>query len=362
VSVTSKVRSGLLLLAIIPLLAMTAAWQQQNFPGASTLDQIGNPAVAKTFSIGSNTPLQFTDPGTFTSAAQNDDLVSTVTGGNSLAACNINTIVGGTFKFTDALAGIVCLPPGSTGVTNAYSNGVIGLAYIDNSGTGGQFGWVGGVGVYGSGWCAANNAHCWGANDATTDFASQTGNVEIANELDVSVSNNTTTGAAALASFRGNGQPTADGFPAFQIQAPAGTGTFTSGFNCNATSITSGSTYPFGCLVAGPRTSSGATTSMDAYFVARNGSAVLVPYALFSTVDGFGNAELTTNSALNVLQVGKLNIAATFTVATLPSAVTATAGTVVVVTDATTFTPGTCTGGGADTMLAVSNGTTWSCH
>jgi len=52
----------------------------------------------------------------------------------------------------------------------------------------------------------------------------------------------------------------------------------------------------------------------------------------------------------------------TFTISGLPSASTAGAGAMVVVTDATTFTPGTCTGGGSDYMIAVSNGSTWSCH
>jgi hypothetical protein len=51
-----------------------------------------------------------------------------------------------------------------------------------------------------------------------------------------------------------------------------------------------------------------------------------------------------------------------FTVATLPSASTWGAGAIVIVTDATTFTVGTCTGGGSDTMIAVSNGTSWTCH
>jgi hypothetical protein len=52
----------------------------------------------------------------------------------------------------------------------------------------------------------------------------------------------------------------------------------------------------------------------------------------------------------------------TYTVATLPSASTLGAGAMVVVTDASSFTPGTCTGSGSDYMIAVSNGTTWSCH
>jgi hypothetical protein len=61
------------------------------------------------------------------------------------------------------------------------------------------------------------------------------------------------------------------------------------------------------------------------------------------------------------LNVGSLNLSS-YTIATLPSAATAGAGTSVMVTDATTFTPGTCTGGGVNFMIAVTNGTTWSCH
>lgn len=51
-----------------------------------------------------------------------------------------------------------------------------------------------------------------------------------------------------------------------------------------------------------------------------------------------------------------------YTVATLPTAASAQAGAQVTVTDATTFTPGACVGGGSDFMIAISNGTTWSCH
>lgn len=51
-----------------------------------------------------------------------------------------------------------------------------------------------------------------------------------------------------------------------------------------------------------------------------------------------------------------------FTVSTLPSASTSGVGAQVTISDATTFTPGTCTGGGSDYMIAISNGTTWSCH
>jgi hypothetical protein len=53
---------------------------------------------------------------------------------------------------------------------------------------------------------------------------------------------------------------------------------------------------------------------------------------------------------------------ATYTVSALPSASIWGVGAQVTVSDATTFTPGTCTGGGSDTMIAVSSGSAWSCH
>jgi hypothetical protein len=49
-----------------------------------------------------------------------------------------------------------------------------------------------------------------------------------------------------------------------------------------------------------------------------------------------------------------------FTVATLPSSIAP--GYQAVVTDALTYTVGSCTGGGSDTMIAIWNGSAWSCH
>jgi hypothetical protein len=50
-----------------------------------------------------------------------------------------------------------------------------------------------------------------------------------------------------------------------------------------------------------------------------------------------------------------------YTVATLPSAATLGAGAHVVVSDGA-GTPPTCTGGGSNYQIALSNGTTWTCH
>jgi hypothetical protein len=51
-----------------------------------------------------------------------------------------------------------------------------------------------------------------------------------------------------------------------------------------------------------------------------------------------------------------------YTVSTLPAASGLPAGTQLVVSDAATFTPGTCTGSGSDYMIAITNGSSWSCH
>lgn len=50
-----------------------------------------------------------------------------------------------------------------------------------------------------------------------------------------------------------------------------------------------------------------------------------------------------------------------FTVATLPS-VSGLANFMVMVSDSATYTPGPCVGGGTFRMIAVSDGTVWSCH
>jgi hypothetical protein len=63
--------------------------------------------------------------------------------------------------------------------------------------------------------------------------------------------------------------------------------------------------------------------------------------------------------------VFQLNVAArvpSSTVAALPSATTLGAGAIVLVTDANSFTGGTCTGGGTDLIFAVSDGSAWVCQ
>jgi hypothetical protein len=73
------------------------------------------------------------------------------------------------------------------------------------------------------------------------------------------------------------------------------------------------------------------------------------------------NAPLSTNRVFGVDPVNGSAVLPSFTVSTLPAASSFTNATVIV-TDATTFSVGTCTGGGSDRMLAISDGTNWTCH
>lgn len=73
-----------------------------------------------------------------------------------------------------------------------------------------------------------------------------------------------------------------------------------------------------------------------------------------------GVAGLVFLDGLGTWNVSQL-ITTKVTVATLPTASSLTAGTMVEVTDSN-GTPGTCTGGGSSFMIAITNGSSWSCH
>jgi hypothetical protein len=120
-------------------------------------------------------------------------------------------------------------------------------------------------------------------------------------------------------------------------------------------------------------TSYGKNGTGDMDFVAANGGAspsFYWWYLLGSTptiemfLDVNGNLRVPNGGLIAGTRVQAAQLAATvFTVATLPSASGAGAGTQVVVSDCTTVTVGPlCTGGGTNYMLALSNGTNWTVH
>jgi len=73
-----------------------------------------------------------------------------------------------------------------------------------------------------------------------------------------------------------------------------------------------------------------------------------------------GDASGTLNAA--IVSASTLLRTASYTVSGLPSASSAGAGAIVRVSDAASYTAGACTGGGTDTVLAISDGTGWTCH
>jgi hypothetical protein len=278
----------------------------------------------RSLTVGAGAPFVFGSTGVFTSALQNESFDSIVNGGGTCSIATITTASGTSFTTTNGITGAVCDPAGSTGVTNGFSIGVAGLFQGNNTGNTGQFGYVGGVGVLGQGYAAVNNSRVWGANFAAIDKSGNTGNVLSGVETDVAVNNNSSTGFGYLASFRGNGQPTADNFPAFLIQPPAGTGKFTSGFECQNGSIAAQQTYP--CLYIGQQSAGTSKNSMYAFWQAQDGSGIIqqsqglnqdhvyflsgFPNIAFSGTDdeGFGIA-LTSTAALARYQLVKIDTA-----------------------------------------------------
>ncbi len=78
--------------------------------------------------------------------------------------------------------------------------------------------------------------------------------------------------------------------------------------------------------------------------------------AVIGAIDSGGNL-----CGWNRVDVNSLK-AKVYAIGSLPAANSLPAGTQVVVSDSLTFTSGTCTNGGSDYMIAVTNGSTWSCH
>lgn len=160
-------------------------------------------------------------------------------------------------------------------------------------------------------------------------------------------------------------------------ESGAGTNVFTN-TNAGGSVIAALSTGTTGAVINGLGTGIAQTNNNEALFgfTYAGGAGSTANYA---TVGLYGDADI-----LNVFGTGDVSIGSTtdpgvalgvngaikstsiktstYTVSTLPAATSLAAGTQVVVTDATSFTPGTCTGGGSDYMIAVTNGTAWSCH
>jgi len=200
-----------------------------------------------------------TSVGTFVNGANAEYFQSVLTGGSSCTAPS-------TAK-TDAIT--ACINTPSSGVTNAFSDGIASYVFVNDPNQGGLFGKVEGVGAYLVCQANANNTKCIGDSPQVQDVAGKTGTFIEGEEVGVIPANTTTQGFGILMSFEGgNVQPTTDNMPAVAVQTPTGTGTFTSGFVCQAGSVTT----PY-CVEAGKISTAGASSSQYVLFTANNGSA-----------------------------------------------------------------------------------------
>ena len=185
-----------------------------------------------------------------------------------------------------------------------------------------------------------------------------------ADEFDLNATNTGDKGAGISVDGFWTAQPTqsattAGNIPAIIITKPNGGAYYwTSGLTCAQAATNNGAEGD--CIDIQPTSSANSAVSQSIVFHALNSSGTSVPATILEGVDSNGNAYLSTAVA-TYLYFSAVRYA-DFTVGTLPSASTVPVGYAVSVHDATTFAVGTCTGGGSDTMIAVSNGTTWSCH
>lgn len=302
-------------------------------------------------------PATLTAPGVFTNTQQNENLAVVING-----PCPQSTIIEKTTIVTDAVSGCMIIP--ATGVTNGFSNAGAFYTQNNNPNSTGQFGKVEGVGVYPVCMDNANNTLCIGSAPQVEDVAGETGTFIEGEEVAVIPQNTTTNGTGTLYSLEGgNVQPTGNLLPAIHIQTPAGTATWTNGLWCDqssivATSINSTAIAP--CVHLGLEAAGNSAISEALSFDANNGSGVLTPISLISLVDANNIPVLTTVSATGKDYIWTRFRLVSFTVASLPTSVPV--GFTVMVSDATTFTVGTCTGGGSDEMIAIWNGSAWICH
>jgi hypothetical protein len=255
-----------------------------------------------------------------------------------------------------AITGCAYMPSTITG--NGFVAGLQGLA-ITNATSGGQFTNPEAVGEWGACLVAANNGRCENADQVLAN-GSLTGVVLYGREISTLWGNTTDTGAGLYINNGGsNVQPT--NFPALLIQ-PSGSAMFTSGISIPTGAIKQ-SAQIAPAVVLGTSLSGASKISQLIRFTATDGSSVAQTGDIVGVVDGANFKIAVFNSTHGQTGFSASYMAVSiFTVSTLPAASNYVAGQWVEVSDATSFTPGTCTGGGSDYMIAISNGSTWSCH
>ena len=314
--------------------------------------------------------------GTFTNTVPPYHYYS-VRGDMGTLPCPADTVEDGS-AHTDAVLGCVNIP--SSGVTNAFNNAIGGYVLNNNPNSTGVFGKVQGVGINGVCGNNANNTKCEGVSaQAQDNVGALTGTVIIGVEVGNIPQNTTTSGYGVLASFEGaNSQPTGDNMPAFVVQTPTGTGTWTSGLKCENGATSSGNGQI--CVGVGKRTTSGITNSQNVVFTGNNGASDITGQmslaspgylsitgngnnAGYTTFGGSGAAGTTggtgiwmrATAALNANQLVKIDAANIQSV--IVTATTDTTGTFGIVIDPLgSGTGGACGAGGTFCAVIMGSG------
>jgi hypothetical protein len=134
------------------------------------------------------------------------------------------------------------------------------------------------------------------------------------------------------------------------------------------TGLTTTGSAPPAWTLSGSATSGANLTGGELDIEGGNGTgtggsgAIVFKTAPAGTAGSTANTETTgmTITSAGVVQVAIVAQLPRYTVSTLPPS--PAAGFTAVVTDASTFAIGTCVGSGSDYMIAVYNGTAWTCH
>lgn len=314
-------------------------------------------------------PTTLSAPGVFTNTQMNENW-SVVVGSGCTPSSIFALWSGGSNFLTDGASGTVCVPAAAS---NDWSQGVAGYALNSATGTC-VTGQCEAVAVGGLAVSNATAAAVWGANFLTTTTSGHAAEM-FGVEIDTAPHNTGDTGFGMYVHSGGSAQPsgTYDGI-ALDTNGSSG---FNVGLVMNTGSIANGQTgillnqYVSGNGSNSPvitmnTTGSGGTTGSFQMQAAGNGIATPC-WRFFGIIGGTNFNNCLSFSGATGFGLGTIGFSGpislpTFTVSTLPSASTAGAGAMVRVSDASTFTVGTCTGGGSDFMIAISNGTTWSCH
>jgi hypothetical protein len=315
-----------------------------------------NPTISRSITLLNGSPFSFSSTGLFTNAAFNVYDESLLNGCVPMTVFNVGVY---SYHLTEAITGCTLIP--SSGVSNAFSTGVSGYVENTNACTScGEFGGPAeGVGVSGTGWANANNAHVWGGNFGASDTSGQTGNILIGVESDLTFNSTSSIGSGFFAATEGSAQPSQAYAFSANPNGLAGSALWTIGFNCANGALVSGDP----CLSVGQIVSGTNENSQSIRFNATDGStafngqiSINAAHVMFLGGLPVINYGSTTNATYGGGWGISLTSSAALTQGQLVKVDTAHADSVVVCTTSDTSCIGFVTNGESGTFSACQAG------